>query len=51
MSDLLVIRESIGNVFTAVFETVPEDEGGGYTAYVEEIPGAISEGDTLDETR
>ncbi|HLI61777.1 MAG TPA: type II toxin-antitoxin system HicB family antitoxin [Terriglobales bacterium] len=38
-------------VLTAVFEEVPEAEGGGYVAYVEELPGAISEGDTLDEAR
>ena len=36
---------------TAVFEEVPQSEGGGYTAYTEELPGAISEGDTLDEAR
>jgi len=36
---------------TAVFEELPEAEGGGYAAYVEELPGAISEGDTLDEAR
>ncbi len=36
---------------TAVFEEVPESEGGGYTAYTEEFPGAISEGDTLNEAR
>jgi predicted RNase H-like HicB family nuclease len=36
---------------TAVFEEVPESEGGGYTAYTEELPGAISEGETLDEAR
>jgi len=36
---------------TAVFEEVPESEGGGYVAYVEELPGAITEGDTLDEAR
>ena len=36
---------------TAVFEEVPTVEGGGYTAYVEELPGAISEGDTLEEAR
>jgi predicted RNase H-like HicB family nuclease len=36
---------------TAVFEEVPRSEGGGYVAYVEELPGAISEGDTLDEAR
>jgi predicted RNase H-like HicB family nuclease len=34
--------------FTAVFE--PAEEGG-YTALVEELPGAISQGDTLDEAR
>ncbi len=33
---------------TAVFVPTPE---GGYSAYVEEIPGAISEGDTLEEAR
>jgi predicted RNase H-like HicB family nuclease len=36
---------------TAVFEEVPQSESGGYTAYTEEIPGPISEGDTLDEAR
>lgn len=36
---------------TAIFEEVPVSEGGGYTAYVEELPGAISEGDTLEEAR
>ena len=36
---------------TAVFEEVPQSEGGGYTAYTEELPGAISEGETLDEAR
>jgi len=38
-------------VLTAVYEEVPESEGGGYVAYTEELPGAISEGDTLDEAR
>jgi predicted RNase H-like HicB family nuclease len=38
-------------VVTAVFEQVSESEGGGYTAYAEELPGAISEGDTLEEAR
>ena len=33
---------------TAVFE--PADEGG-YIAFVEELPGAISQGETLDEAR
>jgi predicted RNase H-like HicB family nuclease len=36
---------------TAVYEEVPESEGGGYVAYTEELPGAISEGDTLDDAR
>jgi predicted RNase H-like HicB family nuclease len=36
---------------TAVFEEVLESEGGGYVAYTEELPGAISEGDTLEEAR
>jgi predicted RNase H-like HicB family nuclease len=33
--------------FTAVFRRVPE----GYIGYVEELPGANSQGTTLDETR
>jgi len=36
---------------TAVFEEVPVSDGGGYVAYVEELPGAISQGDTLEEAR
>jgi predicted RNase H-like HicB family nuclease len=36
-------------ILTAVFEEVPESEGGGFVAYTEELPGAISEGDTLEE--
>jgi len=36
---------------SAVYEEVPESEGGGYVAYTEELPGAISEGDTLAEAR
>jgi predicted RNase H-like HicB family nuclease len=35
----------------AVFEEVAESEGGGYIAYVQEMPGAISEGDTLEEAQ
>lgn len=38
-------------VLTAVYEEIPEAEGGGYVAYTEELPGAISEGDTMDEAR
>jgi predicted RNase H-like HicB family nuclease len=33
--------------FTAVFRPVP----GGYVAYVEELPGANTQGATLDEAR
>jgi len=33
--------------FTAVFRQVPE----GYIGYVEELPGANTQGATLDETR
>ncbi len=36
---------------TAVFEKVSESDGGGYVAYSVELPDAISEGDTLEETR
>jgi predicted RNase H-like HicB family nuclease len=36
---------------TAVFEEVPESEGGGYVAYCEELPGANTQGDTLQEAR
>jgi predicted RNase H-like HicB family nuclease len=38
-------------VLTAVYEEVPASEGGGYVAYTEELPGAITEGDTLEEAR
>ena len=38
-------------VLTAIYEEVPESEGGGYVAYTEELPGAISEGNTLEEAR
>jgi predicted RNase H-like HicB family nuclease len=36
---------------TAVYEQVSKSEGDGYVGYVEELPGAISEGDTLEEVR
>jgi len=36
------------HTFTAVFE--PAEEGG-FTAFVAELPGAISQGETLDEAR
>ncbi|MCA1758329.1 MAG: type II toxin-antitoxin system HicB family antitoxin [Bacteroidales bacterium] len=34
--------------FTAVFVEEPK---GGYSAYIEEIPGANSQGETLDEAK
>jgi predicted RNase H-like HicB family nuclease len=34
--------------FTIVFEPAAE---GGYTAFIPEVPGAISEGETVDEAR
>jgi len=36
---------------TAIYEEVPTSDGGGYVAYVEELPGAISEGETIEEAR
>ncbi|MBW8003763.1 MAG: type II toxin-antitoxin system HicB family antitoxin [Planctomycetes bacterium] len=33
--------------FTAVFQKVPE----GYIGFVEELPGANTQGDTIEETR
>ena len=33
---------------TAVFEPAPE---GGYSCFVEEVPAAISQGETLEEAR
>jgi predicted RNase H-like HicB family nuclease len=38
-------------VLTAVIQELPESEGGGYWAFVEELPGAITQGDTLEEIR
>ncbi len=35
------------NTLTAIFEKVPE----GYIGYVEELPGANTQGKTLDEAR
>ena len=34
--------------FTAVYQ---EAEEGGYVGFVEELPGAITQGETLEETR
>lgn len=38
----------MGMKLTAVFEPAKE---GGYTCFVEEIPAAISEGDTLEDAK
>jgi predicted RNase H-like HicB family nuclease len=38
----------VTQTFTAVFE--PAEEGG-FVAFVEEVPGAISQGETLEEAR
>ncbi len=38
-------------VLTAVIQELSEAEGGGYWAFVEELPGAITQGQTLEETR
>lgn len=34
--------------FTAVYQKITE---GGYMGFVEELPGAITQGETLEETR
>ncbi len=34
--------------FTIVFEPA---EGGGFTAFIPEVPGAVSEGETVEEAR
>ena len=41
----------VASGFTPVFEEVSPSEGGGYIAYIVNLPGAISEGDTLEEAR
>jgi predicted RNase H-like HicB family nuclease len=38
-------------MLTAIYEEVPASEGGGYIAYAEELPGAVSQGETLEEAR
>jgi predicted RNase H-like HicB family nuclease len=46
---ILLLQEitSMKERLTAVFQQVPE----GYIAFVEELPGANSQGDTLEEAR
>lgn len=41
-------RTRMKNHFTAVYQAAEE---GGYVAYAEEVPGAITQGETLDEAR
>jgi predicted RNase H-like HicB family nuclease len=43
-----VAAPALINTFTAVFE---EAEEGGYIAYVAEVPGATTQGETLEEAR
>jgi predicted RNase H-like HicB family nuclease len=38
-------------ILTAVIQELPDSEGGGYWAFVEELPGAITQGKTLEEIR
>jgi len=38
-------------VLTAVIQELPQSAGGGYWAFIEEVPGAITQGATLEETR
>jgi predicted RNase H-like HicB family nuclease len=40
-------RRGVQNEFTAVFRKVPE----GYIGFVEELPGANTQGETLEEVR
>jgi predicted RNase H-like HicB family nuclease len=43
-----VAAPALINTFTAVFE---EAEEGGYIAYIAEVPGATTQGETLEEAR
>jgi predicted RNase H-like HicB family nuclease len=44
-------KSGFEGAFTAVYEQVSESEGGGFMGYVEEVPGALTQGETLEETR
>jgi len=48
MSTNPVAAPALISTFTAVFE---EAEEGGYIAYVAEVPGATTQGETLEEAR
>jgi len=43
-----VVTSGLTNMFTAIFQ---EAEEGGYIAFVAELPGANTQGETLDEAR
>jgi predicted RNase H-like HicB family nuclease len=43
-----IVAPAATNTFTAVFEKAAE---GGYCVFVEELPGAISQGETFEEAR
>ncbi len=47
MSVESVEEDAVTNEFTAVFKKVPE----GYVGFIEELPGANTQGDTLEEAR
>ncbi len=51
MLDMAGYNRAMNMILTAVYEEVPESEGGGYLAYAQELPGAVSEGETLEEAR
>lgn len=34
-----------------MYQRIPPEQGGGYMGYVEEVPGALTQGETIDETR
>lgn len=46
-TEFIIQSEVMPMEFTAVFERVPE----GYIAFVEELPGANTQGETLEEAR
>lgn len=43
-----IATQATTNTFTVVFEKAAE---GGYCVFVEELPGAISQGETIEEAR
>lgn len=47
-SPILTYNVFVDSELTIVFEPVEE---GGYTAFIPEVPGAVSEGNTIEEAR